>query len=290
MSFQYKSDQDDIVTITMDMPEREVNVINKDFFDYFQESISKLKNEKKLRGVILTSSKKTFLAGGDIDMLFAMSDPEEAFNMSEFGKKLFLEFETLGVPIVAALNGSALGGGMELALACHYRISINRAEIKFGFPEVTLGLLPGGGGITRLVRLLGLEKAMDFLIEGKQISSNKAKSEGLIHDMAIDSKELLKKSKEWIFNNPESIQDWHKKGARRIFLLIQTLPTFWATRILILRIFIFWIFWDPKFPDFQVPDFQKSRNLAWARPGLGRAWALGRGAPRLGRGGASGTA
>ena len=214
MSFQYKSDQDDIVTITMDMPESEVNVINKDFFDYLQESISKLKNEKKLRGVILTSSKKTFLAGGDIDMLFAMSDPEEAFNMSEFGKKLFLEFETLGVPIVAALNGSALGGGMELALACHYRISINRAEIKFGFPEVTLGLLPGGGGITRLVRLLGLEKGMDFLIEGKQISSNKAKSEGLIHDMAIDSKELLKKSKEWIFNNPESIQDWHKKGAR----------------------------------------------------------------------------
>ena len=129
-------------------------------------------------------------------------------------KKWLLEFETLGVPIVAALNGSALGGGMELALACHYRISLNRTGVKFGFPEVALGLLPGGGGITRLVRLLGLEKAMDFLIEGKQISSNKAKREGLIHDTAIDSKELLKKSKEWIFNNPDSIQAWHKKGAR----------------------------------------------------------------------------
>ena len=104
MSFQYNLDQDDIVTITMDMPGRSINVINKDFFDSFQETIKKLKNEKKLKGIILTSAKDTFLAGGDIEMLFEISEPKEAFNMAEFGKKWMLEFETLGVPIVAALS------------------------------------------------------------------------------------------------------------------------------------------------------------------------------------------
>ncbi len=214
MSFQYNIDPDDIVTITMDMPGRPVNVINKDFFDSFQEIIKKLKNEKKLKGVILTSAKDTFLAGGDIEMLFELSESKEAFNMAEFGKKWMLEFETLGVPIVAALNGSALGAGMELALACHYRLSVNNPKVKFGFPEVTLGLLPGGGGITRLVRLLGLEKAMPFLLEGHQIGPDKAKRDGLIHDTAIDLEDLFKKSRQWIFNNPKSEQPWHKKGAK----------------------------------------------------------------------------
>jgi len=213
VSFHYNLDQNKIVTISMDMPGRSVNVINKEFFDYFQEVINKLKNEKKLKGIILTSSKKTFLAGGDIDMLFSISDPEEAFKMSQFGKKWMLEFETLGVPIVAALNGPALGGGMELALACHYRISLSNPKIKFGFPEVTLGLLPGGGGITRLVRLIGLEKSLPFLLEGNQVRPDEAIKEGLIHDTALDLEDLLKKSREWIFKNPKSEQPWHRLKA-----------------------------------------------------------------------------
>ena len=213
MGFHYNLDRDNIVTITMDMKGKSVNVINKEFLDSFQEAINKLQNEKNLKGVILTSAKKTFIAGGDIEMLYKIFDPEEAFKMSESSKKVMLEFETLGVPIAAAINGTALGGGMEVALTCHFRVSLKDTNIKFGFPEVTLGLLPGGGGVTRLVRLIGLEKALQFLLEGNQINPDKAKEEGLIHDIASDLEGLLKKSREWILKNPESKQPWHKKGA-----------------------------------------------------------------------------
>ena len=106
-------------------------------------------------------------------MLYNVFDPEEAFNMSELSKKIILDFETLGIPIVAAINGSALGGGMEIALACHYRVSLNDNNIKFGFPEVTLGLFPGRGGVTRLVRLLGLEKSFKVSLRWR---SSKPKS------------------------------------------------------------------------------------------------------------------
>ena len=214
MIFHYNLGKDNIVTITLNMNDKSANIINKHFFDSFQDVIDRLKNEKNLKGVILTSAKKTFIAGSDIEMLYNVFDPEEAFNMSELSKKIILDFETLGIPIVAAINGSALGGGMEIALACHYRVSLNDNNIKFGFPEVTLGLFPGRGGVTRLVRLLGLEKALKFLLDGGQVNPNQAKEEGLIHDTAYNLEDLLKKSREWISKNPMSNQPWHNKEAK----------------------------------------------------------------------------
>ena len=120
--------------------------------------------------------------------------------------------ETLGIPVVAALNGTALGGGWEIALSCHHRIAINDPKSKFGLPEVTLGLLPGGGGIVRMVRLLGLQNAFPFLMEGKQFGVDKAKSLGLIHDTAENEQELLDKAIAWIKANPKSQQPFDVKG------------------------------------------------------------------------------
>lgn len=120
--------------------------------------------------------------------------------------------ETLGIPVVAALNGTALGGGWEIALSCHHRIAINDPKSKFGLPEVTLGLLPGGGGIVRMVRLLGLQNAFPFLMEGKQFGVDKAKSLGLIHDTAENEQELLDKAIAWVKANPKYQQPFDVKG------------------------------------------------------------------------------
>ena len=119
--------------------------------------------------------------------------------------------ETRGIPVVAALNGTALGGGWEIALCAHHRIALNDAKTKFGLPEVTLGLLPGGGGIVRMVRLLGLQNALPLLMEGKQFGVEKAKSLGLVHDTADSLDELLDKSIAWIKQHPQSQQPFDVK-------------------------------------------------------------------------------
>lgn len=120
--------------------------------------------------------------------------------------------ETRGIPVVAALNGTALGGGWELALGCHHRIALNDPKTRFGLPEVTLGLLPGGGGIVRMVRLLGLQTAFPFLIEGKQFGVEKALSLGLIHDTADSADEMLQKAIDWIQTHTKSQQPFDVKG------------------------------------------------------------------------------
>ncbi|MBO6152234.1 MAG: enoyl-CoA hydratase/isomerase family protein, partial [Acinetobacter sp.] len=142
-------------------------------------------------------------------------EPDHAttfFNMIEEMKAKLRYIETRGIPVVAALNGTALGGGWELALGCHHRVALNDAKAKFGLPEVTLGLLPGGGGIVRMVRLLGLQNAFPFLMEGKQFGVDKAKSLGLIHDTAENEQELLDKAIAWVKANPISQQPFDVKG------------------------------------------------------------------------------
>ncbi len=122
------------------------------------------------------------------------------------------QLETLGKPVVAAINGAALGGGWELALMCHHRIALNDPRIKVGLPEVTLGLLPGAGGVARSVRLLGVEAAFPFLLEGKQINPQKANKLGLIQELADTPEELLEKAVAWIEANPQSAQPYDQKG------------------------------------------------------------------------------
>ncbi|MFZ3192320.1 MAG: 3-hydroxyacyl-CoA dehydrogenase NAD-binding domain-containing protein [Moraxellaceae bacterium] len=213
-AIQYQKDQDNIVTLTLDSSGQSANTMNAEFRTSLSEVAAKLKAETDLAGVIITSAKKTFFAGGDLDELIQAprSETTAFFQMIEGLKADMRTIETLGKPVVAALNGTALGGGWEIALATHRRIALNDPKTKFGLPEVTLGLLPGGGGIVRMVRLLGLQNAFPFLMEGKQFDVKKAVSLGLVHDTADTMDEVISKARDWIKANPKSQQPFDVKG------------------------------------------------------------------------------
>ncbi|MDM1273025.1 3-hydroxyacyl-CoA dehydrogenase NAD-binding domain-containing protein [Acinetobacter indicus] len=213
-AIQFEKNADNIVILTLDSPNQSANTMNADFRAALAETVEKLKADEQIAGIIFRSAKKTFFAGGDLDELI-QAQPEQAsdfFQMVEGMKAQLRYIETRGIPVVAALNGTALGGGWELALGCHHRIALNDPKTRFGLPEVTLGLLPGGGGIVRMVRLLGLQTAFPFLIEGKQFRVEKALSLGLIHDTADSADEMLQKAINWIQAHPKSQQPFDVKG------------------------------------------------------------------------------
>jgi 3-hydroxyacyl-CoA dehydrogenase/enoyl-CoA hydratase/3-hydroxybutyryl-CoA epimerase len=212
MSFKYSKDENNIVTLTMDLEGRSANVINLAFGASFRETLAKLQAETDLRGIILTSAKETFLAGADIDEMFATNDAKLFFDRAQELKAGLRWLETQGKPVVAAMNGTALGAGFELALACHYRVVIDKPKVEIGLPEVTLGLLPGGGGVTRMVRLIGLQPALPYLTEGKKVSPKTALSDGLIHAIATDKEDMLKKAVDYILANKSIKQPWDQDG------------------------------------------------------------------------------
>lgn len=213
-AIQYLKNDDGIIILTLDSPNQSANTMNGDFRVALENIVSKLKSETSITGIIFRSAKKTFFAGGDLDELIQarLEDATPFFEMIQKMKAEFRYIETLGVPVVAALNGTALGGGWEIALGCHARIALNDPKTKFGLPEVTLGLLPGGGGIVRMVRLLGLQNAFPFLMEGKQFGVDKAKSLGLIQDIAETPEELMDKAIAWVKEHPKSQQPFDVKG------------------------------------------------------------------------------
>ncbi|WP_406612825.1 3-hydroxyacyl-CoA dehydrogenase NAD-binding domain-containing protein [Acinetobacter schindleri] len=213
-AIQFEKTADNIIVLTFDSPNQSANTMNADFRTALSEVVDRLKVDDEISGIIFRSAKKTFFAGGDLDELI-QATPEHAtefFNMIEEMKAQLRYIETRGIPVVAALNGTALGGGWEIALCTHHRIALNDPKSKFGLPEVTLGLLPGGGGIVRTVRLLGLQTALPLLMEGKQLSVEKAKALGLIHDTANSLDELLEKAVVWIKAHPKSVQPFDEKG------------------------------------------------------------------------------
>ncbi|HRH58102.1 MAG TPA: 3-hydroxyacyl-CoA dehydrogenase NAD-binding domain-containing protein, partial [Chitinophagales bacterium] len=170
------------------------------------------KEKAEIAGVVLTSAKSTFFAGADIDNLYKQTDAKLIFEMCEGLKAQLRRLETLGKPVVAALNGAALGGGLEIALACHYRVALNNPKAQFGLPEVGLGLLPGGGGIIRLTRMIGLQPALPLLTEGKRLKVKEALSNGLINEIAETPEDMIAKAKAWIKANPKAINPWDDKG------------------------------------------------------------------------------
>ena len=212
--FRYDKDENGIVTITMDM-DGPVNAMNQQFSPLFTETVTRLEQEEGLTGVVLTSAKKTFFAGGDLKMLVAVEPgTEQAFFEGVENTKAFMRrFEKLPVPTVAAINGAALGGGWELCLCCNHRVAWNHKSVKLGLPEVTLGLLPGAGGVVRMTHMLGLQAAMPYLTEGKQVVPSDALSAGLIHNVVDTQEELVPAAKAWIRDNPKaSAQPWDTKG------------------------------------------------------------------------------
>jgi 3-hydroxyacyl-CoA dehydrogenase/enoyl-CoA hydratase/3-hydroxybutyryl-CoA epimerase len=214
MTFHTEKDQGGIVTLTMDMPGRSANVIDDEFARLLAATLEQLAADSSITGIILTSAKKSFLAGGNLEWLIAATDAETVFRSAEKIKALFRRLETFGKPIVAAINGSALGGGLELALACHYRVAVDDTRIRLGFPEVTLGLLPGAGGVTRLTRMLGLQAAFPYVTEGNQVGPREALAAGLIDALAADQQALPAAARDLIVAHPDATQPWDRPGFR----------------------------------------------------------------------------
>jgi 3-hydroxyacyl-CoA dehydrogenase/enoyl-CoA hydratase/3-hydroxybutyryl-CoA epimerase len=216
--FAWQQDADGIVTLTMDDPGASVNTLNHTYARDLGLTLDRLEAEREsITGVILTSAKRSFFAGGDLALLIK-SQPEDVERLTaEFTeiKDQFRRIEKLGIPVVAAINGAALGGGLEVALACHHRIALRARSMQIGFPEITLGLLPGAGGITRTVRMLGLQDALTKLIlSGTKYSADDAKQLGLIDEVVDSVEELHERAREWVRSNPSPVKPWDEKGFR----------------------------------------------------------------------------
>jgi 3-hydroxyacyl-CoA dehydrogenase/enoyl-CoA hydratase/3-hydroxybutyryl-CoA epimerase len=216
-TIQWDKDADGIVTLTMDDPTGSANVMNEHYQESMHNAVERLVAEKdSVTGVVITSAKKTFFAGGDLKGMIKLGpeDAGEAFAMVEAVKRDLRALETLGVPVVAAINGAALGGGLEIALATHHRIIADVPGAVVGFPEVTLGLLPGGGGVARSVRMLGIQNAfVSVLSSGTRFKPAQAKDTGLVDEILPTVDELVPAAKAWIKANPEShVQPWDAKG------------------------------------------------------------------------------
>ncbi|MDE1460745.1 3-hydroxyacyl-CoA dehydrogenase NAD-binding domain-containing protein [Spartinivicinus poritis] len=209
----YQQDADKIVTLTLDIPGQATNTMNAAYREAMKNTIIRLENNlDNIAGIIITSAKETFCAGGDLNELSEQVAASTFYQMVNDIKQPLRQLETLGKPVVAAINGAALGGGFELALSAHYRICLNQPSIQLGLPEVTLGLLPAAGGITRMVRLLGIEAALPYIQQGKKFNPQQGQQIGVIHELADSPVALVNQAKSWIKANPEATQPWDKPG------------------------------------------------------------------------------
>ena len=217
---RYERDDEGIVTLTMDDPDAGANTMNATYVQAMGETVDRLEAEREeITGVVLTSAKKTFFAGGNLSDLQSTT-PETAgefFEGIEQIKSQLRRLEQLGKPVVSAINGAALGGGLELALATHHRIAVDDPKIKLGLPEVTLGLLPGGGGVTRLVRMLGIQEAlMGWLLQGQQRNPAAALEKGVIDQLVPNREQLVPAAKAWIREHKDdetaAVKPWDVKG------------------------------------------------------------------------------
>ncbi|GAA4387996.1 3-hydroxyacyl-CoA dehydrogenase NAD-binding domain-containing protein [Tsukamurella soli] len=213
---RWEQDADGVVVLTMDDPASSANTMTELYRTSMRETVDRLEAEKdSITGVVLTSAKKTFFAGGNLELLSKATPADaQAFYDESMGIKADLRrLEQLGRPVVAAINGAALGGGLEIALATHHRIAADVRGSLIGLPEVTLGLLPGGGGVVRTVRLLGLQGAlMGVLLQGQRMRPAQAKQVGVVDEVVGSVDELLPAAKAWIAANPEATQPWDRKG------------------------------------------------------------------------------
>ncbi|MER5205434.1 3-hydroxyacyl-CoA dehydrogenase NAD-binding domain-containing protein [Streptomyces sp. NPDC002825] len=217
-TIRWEQDETGIVTLVLDDPNQSANTMNQAFRASIKAIADRVEAEKdSIRGIIYTSAKKTFFAGGDLkDMIKA--GPEHAQDIFDSAieiKNALRRIETLGKPVVAAINGAALGGGYEIALASHHRVALDAPGSKIGLPEVTLGLLPGGGGVARTVRLMGITDALlKVLLQGTQYAPKRALDNGLVHEVAATAEEMMAKAIAFIDAHPESHQPWDVPGHR----------------------------------------------------------------------------
>ncbi|HET9821555.1 MAG TPA: 3-hydroxyacyl-CoA dehydrogenase NAD-binding domain-containing protein, partial [Burkholderiaceae bacterium] len=213
MSIDYQAGADGIATLTWQMSDAPMNVLNAASMAAYADAVQRAIADPAVKGVIVTSGKPEFIAGGDLNMLLAFDDAQAMTRFTEELHALMRGIEKSGKPFVAALNGSALGGGYEVALSCHRRIAADNPKAQIGLPEVGLGLLPGGGGTQRLPRLIGIRPALPFLLEGKKVSPAQALKAGMVDELVAPA-ELLERARAWLLAaRPEdAIQLWDRKG------------------------------------------------------------------------------
>jgi 3-hydroxyacyl-CoA dehydrogenase/enoyl-CoA hydratase/3-hydroxybutyryl-CoA epimerase len=213
---QWDKGEDGVVVLTIDDPSQGANIMNAAYIASMGETVDRLEAEKDdITGVVITSGKSTFFAGGNLNDLLAVRQDQAA----EFAEGIrevkgqLRRLETLGVPVVAAINGAALGGGLEIALATHHRVVVDSPKVQLGQPEVQLGLLPGGGGVVRITRMLGIaDGLMQVLIQGKPLRPAKALELGIVDELVPTREDLVPAAKAWIKDNPEAVQRWDVKG------------------------------------------------------------------------------
>jgi len=223
-SVKYQKDSNNIAHFILDKENASANLMDLAFAGDFASATQQLASDiasENIAGVIIRSAKSTFFAGGDINMLFkaGKDDAEQIMSLCTSIKASMRTIESCGKPVVACIAGAAMGGGWEIALSAHHRIALKSNKIKVGLPEVTLGLLPGGGGVTRMVRLLGIQVAMPYLMQGKLLTPEQAGSLGLIHGFVDDESLLVAKATKWIQENQTqaptvgvNVQPWDVKG------------------------------------------------------------------------------
>jgi 3-hydroxyacyl-CoA dehydrogenase/enoyl-CoA hydratase/3-hydroxybutyryl-CoA epimerase len=212
-------DADGIALLTIDYPGKTMNVIDQAFMDSLQHCIDRVRDDASIKGAIVTSGKEAFVAGADLlameqNLDNTATDPLPVL-FEKYGSlsRVFRNLETCGKPFVAAINGTAMGGGFELALACHHRVLADSPAAVVGLPEVQLGLLPGAGGTQRLPRLIGIQAAMPCLLEGKHVAPSQALQAGLVHELAPPA-EVIARAKRWLLDSPRAVQPWDEKGFR----------------------------------------------------------------------------
>ena len=208
---------DGIATLTFDQPDSPVNTMSAQWHRDIGKAVAQvLRDQPQLRGIVLASAKKSFFAGADLKSVMRLRphDAPAVYAEVEQLKKNFRTLETLGIPVVSCLSGSALGGGWELALVGHHRIAVNDPHIQFGLPEVTLGLLPGASGVTKMTRHLGLVNAQPYLLEGRLFHPQQARELGLVHALVGDASQLRSQALAWIAAHPSAQHPWEAPDYR----------------------------------------------------------------------------
>src|SRR5580658_10887683 len=211
-------DAEGIAIVTLNDPSKPMNVVSPEWIDEFISAIERIATDPAVRGAVITSAKPAFMAGADLKHICPLTGgaitPQQAFEFSEKpSMRMHRRLETCGKPFVAAINGLALGGGYELTLACHYRVITDDPKAVVGLPEVTVGLLPGSGGTQRLPRMIGIEKSLPVLLEGKPVGPAEALKLGMV-DAVVPGASLMQAARRWILESADPVRAWDKKGYR----------------------------------------------------------------------------
>src|SRR3954449_12164449 len=224
-NFKFEVDADGIALITWDMPGKTMNVIDVSVMEELEGIVEKVSADAAIKGAVITSGKDTFGGGADLTMLEKQRDDYETtfkqkgegaaiamvFERSRRLSLIYRKLETSGKPWVAALNGTAMGGCFELALACHHRIAADNPKTRLGLPEIKVGLFPGAGGTTRVMRMVAPADGLQMLLKGDQLKTDRAKAMKLI-DAVVPADQLISAAKDWIKSGGKAVKPWDEKG------------------------------------------------------------------------------